>query len=263
MTMTAEPAAFRDELATPDTQGRPVLSWSSLIVPVLCAIVVALLYLAARSRDLDVIESNILHWTTLRHQIVQQIYVSVIIALLVLAIAVPLGVMVTRRRTRWTAPFVLALGNLGQSAPSLGLLALFGSYLFIGFWAVVIIITAYTTLAVLRNTIVGLDGIDVNVLDAARGMGMSPAKILFSVELPLAVPIIGAGARTAIVLAVATVPLGSFLGTGGLGAALFSAVHNNRPFPLLVASALIAVLALLMDWAVGILQRGLTPRGIR
>ncbi|MEU1510755.1 ABC transporter permease [Streptomyces sp. NPDC005811] len=263
MTPTAASAALANGTRTRDAHGKPVFSRSTFLVPVLCAFALTLLYLVVRGRSVDVVEANMLRWSTLRHAVIEHIYISVVIAALVLLIAVPLGVLVTRRRTRWMAPFVLALGNLGQSAPSLGLLALFGSYLFIGFWAVVIILTAYTTLSVLRNTIVGLQGIDPSVLDAARGMGMSPARILLGVELPLAVPIIGAGTRTAIVLAVATVPLGSFLGAGGLGATLFGAVRSDRPFAVLVASVMIAVLALLMDWAAGIIQRCLTPRGIR
>lgn len=240
-----------------------IFALRDLVVPVLCIVVAVILYVAVHGRSLDVIESNLLAGKELTKNIWQQIWLSLVIGALVVVIAVPLGILVTRKRTRWLAPVALGLGNLGQSAPSVGLLAVFGSYLFVGTKAVIIILTAYATLSVLRNTIVGLDGVDKGVLDAAKGMGMSPAKVLFSVELPLAVPVIGAGARTAIVLAVATVPLGQFLGAGGLGAQLFGAIHNNRPFPLLIVSAMIAILALLMDWAAGIAQRGCTPRGIR
>jgi len=240
-----------------------ILSWRDAVVPVLCVAVAVILYVSVHGRDLDTIESNLLARHTLTKDAFQQIYLSLLIGALVVVIAVPLGILVTRRRTRWLAPIALGLGNLGQSAPSVGLLAVFGSYLFIGTWAVVIILTAYATLSVLRNTIVGLEGVDQGVLDAAKGMGMSPARVLLTVELPLAVPVIGAGARTAIVLAVATVPLGEFLGAGGLGNEMFGAIHNNRPFPLLIIGAMIAVLALLMDWAAGIAQRGCTPRGIR
>ena len=177
-------------------------------------------------------------------------------------IAVPLGVLVTRPRTRRLAPAVLAFGNIGQAAPSLGLLALFGYY-FVGFWAVTLILTAYAALSVLRNTIVGLQGVDRGVLDAARGMGMSPTAILFRVELPTAVPVIGAGVRTALVLAVGTVPLGYALDAGGLGLPLFSAIKTNRPVAILTVAVMIALLALLLDWLGGILQRAATPRGIR
>lgn len=242
--------------------GRSILGWSDLITPVIAAAIGLTLYFNVHGRTLDSIEANILDRPTLTKYTLQHFYVSVTIAVLVIVIAVPLGVLVTRRRTRWLAPFVLTAGNIGQSAPSLGLLALVGTYT-IGFWAVVWILTAYSALSVLRNTIVGIEGINEGVLDAARGMGMSPTAILMRVELPLAVPVIGAGARTALVLAVGTVPLGYALNAGGLGLPLFGAIKTNRPLATLTVAAMIAVLALLMDWLGGVLQRWSTPRGIR
>lgn len=242
--------------------GRRVLGWGDLTVPVIVVVVAVALYVYVQGRSLDTIEGNILNSTNLTKYTFQHVYVSVTIAVLVMVIAVPLGVLVTRKRTRWLAPAVLTLGNIGQSAPSLGLLALVGIYA-IGFWAVVLILTAYSALSVLRNTIVGLEGIDPGVLDAARGMGMSPFAILMRVELPLAVPVIGAGARTALVLAVGTVPLGYSLNAGGLGLPLFSAIKTNRPVATLTIAVMIALLALTMDWLAGLLQRTSTPRGIR
>ncbi len=241
---------------------RSVLSPFDLIVPLIAVGVSVALYLNIQGRTLDRIENNILNGANLSKYTLEHIYLSLTIAVLVIVIAVPLGVLVTRRRTRWLAPFVLTAGNIGQSAPSLGLLALVGTYT-IGFWAVVWILTAYSALSVLRNTIVGIEGIDAGVLDAARGMGMSPLAILMRVELPLAVPVIGAGARTALVLAVGTVPLGYALDAGGLGLPLFGAIKTNRPLATLTVAVMIAVLALLMDWLGGVLQRLGTPKGIR
>ena len=243
-------------------RGRPVFSVRDLATPLLALVIGIALYLNVQRQDLDSIEANVLAFDSLWRATTEHIRLSLTIALLVVVIAVPLGILVTRRRTRRFSPFVLALGNIGQSAPSLGLLALFGYY-FIGFWAVVLILTAYAVLSVLRNTIVGLQGVDAGVLDAARGMGMSPRAILFRVELPTAVPVIGAGARTALVLAVGTVPLGYALDAGGLGLPLFSAIKTNRPLVILTVAVMIALLALLLDWAAGILQRAATPRGIR
>ncbi|GGF44761.1 ABC transporter permease [Marmoricola endophyticus] len=243
-------------------EGRAVLTWTDLVVPVIVVLVGVVVFVYVHQQSLDTIESNILNTETLTKYTVQHVYISLSIAVLVMLIAVPLGVLVTRRRTRWLAPFVLAAGNVGQSAPSLGLLALVGIYA-IGFWAVVWILTAYSALSVLRNTIVGLEGIDPGVLDACRGMGMSPLAILLRVELPLAVPVIGAGARTALVLAVGTVPLGYALNAGGLGLPLFSAIKTNRPVATLTIAVMIALLALTMDWLAGLLQRTSTPRGIR
>ena len=101
------------------------------------------------------------------------------------------------------------------------------------------------------------------MLDAARGMGMSPLSILLRVELPTAVPVIGAGVRTALVLAVGTVPLGYALDAGGLGLPLFGAIKTNRPLVTFTVAVMIAGLALLLDWAGGVAQRAATPRGIR
>lgn len=244
------------------THGRPIFTWRDLGTPLLVLVIAAALYLYVSAQDLDTIEANSLSASTLAAATLEHIQVSLTIAFLVVAIAVPLGILVTRKRTRRLGPFVVAIANVGQAAPSLGLLALVGIFTF-GFWAVVWILTAYAALSVLRNTIVGLQGVDPGVLDAARGMGLSPTAILFRVELPLAVPIIGAGVRTALVLAVGTVPLGQALGAGGLGSLLFGAIKTNRTVVIFTVAIMIALLALLMDWAAGIAQRAGTPRGIR
>jgi osmoprotectant transport system permease protein len=256
----AEAAATRAFSAS--RPGQPVLSKRDLVTPVMVALIALGLYLNVRRQDLDSIESNVLNRDALTRATGEHIRVSLTIALLVVLIAVPLGVLVTRKTTRRLSPLVLGLANLGQAAPSLGLLALVGFY-FIGFWAVVLILTAYAALSVLRNTIVGLQQVDAGVLDAARGMGMSPLSILLRVELPTAVPVIGAGVRTALVLAVGTVPLGYALDAGGLGLPLFGAIKTNRPLVTFTVAVMIACLALLLDWAGGVTQRAATPRGIR
>lgn len=233
-----------------------------LALPIVIAAVLAALYFYVQDRDLDNIEVNILDTQSLVDATIEHIYISFTIAVLVVLIAVPLGILVTRTRTRRLAPLVLGVANIGQAAPSLGLLALVGIY-YTGFWAVVAILTAYAILSVLRNTIAGLQQVDRGVLDAAKGMGMSPAAVLLKVELPLAVPIIGAGARTALILAVATVPLGAFLNAGGLGSGLIAGIKTDRAVATLAIAVIIACLALTLDWAAGILQRWATPRGIR
>lgn len=239
-----------------------VLVPRDLVLPVVIAGVLVALYFYVQGRELDSIEANILDTGQLVNALFAHLYISFTIAVLVVLIAVPLGILVTRPMTRRLAPFVLGVANFGQAAPSLGLLALIGIY-YTGFWAVVGILTAYAILSVLRNTIAGLQQVDRGVLDAAKGMGMSPAAVLLKVELPLAVPIIGAGARTALILAVATVPLGAFLNAGGLGSPLIAGIKTDRAVATLAIAVIIACLALTLDWLAGILQRWATPRGIR
>ncbi len=239
-----------------------VFGLRDLTVPALCAvIVVAEMYYLSQA-NLDATQRDLLTYSRIWELTWDHIVITVTITFLVLAVAVPLGVLVTRRGTRWISPFVLGFGNVGQAAPVVGLIAVVGSF-FIGFWPVVLIIAAFSMLPVLRNTIVGIQQVDTGVIDAARGMGMSARGILLSVELPLAVPIIAAGARTALILAVAVVPLGTDLNAGGLGTLIFSGIKLNRSETLVAGGLLIAVLALLIDWLGGIAQRSLTPRGIR
>lgn len=239
-----------------------LLKWSDAIIPLLCIAVIGAEQAYLGSQNLDFIERRTLDAGRMISHTIDHVKISAVITVLVMAIAVPLGILVTRQRTQWIAPFVLGFGNIGQAAPTVGLLAVVGSFK-VGFWPVVLILTAYTVLAVLRNTIVGLQQVDRGVLDAAKGMGMSPAGRLFRVELPLAVPVIAAGARTALVLAVATVPLGANLDAGGLGVDLFGAIKTSRSTALFAIALYIAVLALMVDWLGGLLQRAFTPRGIR
>ncbi|MGA8987784.1 ABC transporter permease [Aeromicrobium sp.] len=268
MSGTTEPASRTpagpemESAPDPPSTRRSVLKWTDLLVPVFCVLAIAadVLYLA--NADLDSIVRRAVDPATVTRQTLDHLKISILIALLVMAVAVPLGVLVTRRRFAWISPGVLAIANAGQAAPSIGLLAIIGIF-YIGLWAVVGVLAAYSVLPVLRNTIVGLQQVDSGVKDAARGMGMSPLGVLFRVELPLAVPIIGAGARTALVLAVATVAFGDYIGAGGLGGLLFGSIKLGRNEVLVLASLLIAVLALLVDWAGGLVQRSFTPRGIR
>lgn len=241
---------------------KPVIRWTDFLLPLVCVLLVGANALYLSSADLDEIVQRAVKPSVLWGQTVDHIKISVLIATLVMLVAVPLGVLITRPGYKKAAPFVLALANVGQAAPSIGLLAIVGTF-FIGLNSVVLVLAAYSVLPVLRNTIVGLEQVDVGIKDAARGQGMSPLGVLFKVELPLAIPVIGAGARTALVLAVATVAFGTYLGAGGLGPSIFGSIQLGRNQVLVIASLLIAVLALLLDWAGGLLQRALTPRGIR
>ncbi|HLK94186.1 MAG TPA: ABC transporter permease [Nocardioidaceae bacterium] len=260
--MTAAGTEQLDTVEPLGARGDRVFGWQDLIIPLLCtAVVVAELFYLSQA-PLDPIERDLVSTDRIWQYTQEHIRITFVIVVLVLAVAVPLGVLITRRRTAWIAPFVLAFGNVGQAAPIVGLIAIIGSF-FIGFWPVVLIIAAYSILPVLRNTIVGIQQVDDGVIDAARGMGMSPRGILFGVELPLAVPIIAAGARTSLVLAVAVVPLGTDLDAGGLGRIVFPAIKLDRISSLVAGALMIAVLALMIDWLGGLAQRLLTPEGIR
>ncbi len=126
----------------------------------------------------------------------------------------------------------------------------------------VIALSLYAILPVLRNTITGLQGIDPTLVEAGRGVGMSNFAVLRRVELPLAIPVIMAGIRTALVLLVGTAALATFINAGGLGGILTAGITLYR-YPVMVAGAvLVALLALLIEWLGRVLELIAKPKGI-
>jgi osmoprotectant transport system permease protein len=121
----------------------------------------------------------------------------------------------------------------------------------------------YAILPVLRNTIIGIESVDGRLVEAGRGMGMSAAAVLFKVELPLAVPVMLSGIRTALVLLVGSAALATFIGAGGLGLLITTGVNLFLPKVLVSGALLIALLALSIDWLGRIVETYARPKGLR
>jgi osmoprotectant transport system permease protein len=132
----------------------------------------------------------------------------------------------------------------------------------VGFWMAVVALVLYALLPVLRNTMVGIRQVDPALIDAGRGMGMSAAEVLRTIELPLAVPVMLAGIRVALILNVGVATLAAFTNAGGLGSVISSGIALDRMPVLIVGSALTMALALTVDWLAGLAERVLRPRGI-
>jgi osmoprotectant transport system permease protein len=187
----------------------------------------------------------------LAQRIWEHVQLCAVSTALAVATAVPAGITATRPGLRRLASPLLFLANVGQSVPTVAVLALAFSVTGIGFRTAVIGLWAYSLLPVLRNTVAGLAGVDPDAVEAARGMGMSPAQVLVRVELPLARPVILAGIRTAAVVNVGTAALATFVGAGGLGDLITTGLDNQRDRILYTGAALTALLALTVDWAIG------------
>lgn len=182
--------------------------------------------------------------------------------LIVLAIAIPLGIFVTRPAFRRYAPPVLTFANSGQALPAFGLLVLFAAWLGLGIRTSIYALAVYSLLPVLRNTMVGIQQVDQAVIEAGRGMGLSKRQALRQIELPLAVPVILAGVRTALVINVGTAALAFLIGGGGLGEAISSGIQLRRDAAVFIAAGLVATLALLIDFLAALAERFLRPKGI-
>nr|WP_245574224.1 ABC transporter permease [Amycolatopsis nigrescens] len=247
----------------PQVAARRRPRWRGLLVrPVLLALVLLVLYLVVGSRPIDSIEQRYLNGQEIKAELFDHIGLSLLSTLFTIVIAVPLGILFTRPSARWIRPVGLGLGNLGQAIPSIGLVVLLALWVGTGFGTALAALVVYATLPVLRNTIVGIEGIDPTVTDAARGMGMSRLAVLARIELPLAVPVILAGIRTALVLTIASATLATFIGGGGLGGGLVAGVGLYRPTLSLTFGILVAVLALFADWLGLLAEEVLRPRGI-
>ncbi|WP_217197728.1 ABC transporter permease [Streptomyces buecherae] len=241
----------------------PRLTWQKLtFLPATIAVGLLATWLWFRGAELDSIARNAIAdgnvWLRLR----QHVELTAISTFFVLIIAIPLGIALTRRRLRPAVPVVLAIANIGQATPAIGLLALLVIWLGIGTKAALVGIVAYAVLPVLANTIAGLRAIDPTLIEAARGIGMSAVGVLRKVELPLAVPLILAGVRTALVLNVGTATLAYFGGGGGLGDLIATGINNQRMPVLVLGSILTVALALLVDWLASVVELLLRPRGL-
>ncbi|WP_424891689.1 ABC transporter permease [Streptomyces sp. XH2] len=239
------------------------VTWQKLtILPAFLLALLLATWLWFRGADLDSIARNSIAdgnvWLRLR----QHVVLTVVSTFFVLVIAIPLGILLTRRRLRPAAPPVVAVANVGQATPAIGLLALLVIWLGIGMRAALVGMVVYAVLPVLANTIAGLRAIDPTLVEAARGIGMSAMGVLRRVELPLAVPLILAGVRTALVLNVGTATLAYFGGGGGLGDLIASGITNQRMPVLVLGSVLTVALALLVDWMASLAELLLRPRGL-
>nr|WP_229907642.1 ABC transporter permease [Amycolatopsis oliviviridis] len=233
-----------------------------LVRPVLLTLTLLALFLIVRAHPLDSIEQRFLNPGEILTELGVHLRLTLISTACTVAIALPLGILLTRAGARWARPIGLGLGNLGQAIPSIGLVVLLALWMGTGTATAVTALVVYATLPVLRNTIVGLDGVDPTVVDAARGMGMGKTAVLWRIELPLAVPVILAGIRTALVLTVASATLATFIDGGGLGGGLVAGIGLYRPMLSLTFGIIVAALALFVDWLGLVAEEVLHPRGL-
>jgi osmoprotectant transport system permease protein len=245
------------------SEGRRRSPLGYVVIPAVLLGVLAVLFVDVNSHHLDSIEQRRLKFSVIVADTWTHIELTAVSTVLVLVIAIPLGVLLTRSFARAITPPAIAVFNIGQAIPSIGLISLIAIITTkIGFWPVVVALVAYTVLPVLRNTMVGLRQVDSSVIESARGMGMTRMAVLARIELPLSVPIIMAGLRTALTINVGTATLGAFVGAGGLGELIVSGITQNRQLITVVGAVLVAVLALLIDYLASIAEDVLRPRGL-
>lgn len=207
-------------------------------------------------------EQASLAWGNLRTTIISHIELTVVATVIVVVVAIPLGIALTRPGLKRLEPVAVNIANIGQAAPAVGLLVLFTFWLGTGFRTAVVGLVVYAILPILQNTIVGLRQVDQRVIEASRGIGYSALRTLVQVELPLAVPVILNGVRTALVILVGTATLSTFIGATSLGTLITTGVTLFLPKLLVSGAILVGLLALIIDWLGRLVELAATPRGI-
>lgn len=173
-------------------------------------------------------------------------------------IGIPLGIYISRHRK--LARSVIGIANVIQTVPSLAMLSVLMLGLGLGVNTVIVTVFLYSLLPIISNTYTGMIQVSPDILDVGKGMGMTRAELLFQVELPLSISVIMAGIRNALVVAIGITAIGSFVGAGGLGDIISRGTQATDGTALILVGALpTALMAIVVDWLLGILERRLDP----
>jgi osmoprotectant transport system permease protein len=190
--------------------------------------------------------------------------VSVAVGLAILT-GVPIGIAITQSRR--VADTVLYVASIIVTVPSIALFGLMIPLLSligqgIGWLPAVVAILLYSQLPIIRNTYTAISNVDPALREAARGMGMTAAQRLWKVEIPIAVPVIMAGVRTAVVMNIGVAAIAAYIGAGGLGVLISRGITQTDPRQLIAGAIAVSILAILADWLLLQIQKRLTPAGL-
>jgi osmoprotectant transport system permease protein len=226
----------------------------------LFAVIIALLAYAVTSGAFQFIIENPGDLIYLAGQHLKMVAIS---SLAAIACAVPLGIFLTRPRFQKFEFLVVNFANVGQTVPSIAILALVMSYLGLGWQTAVFALWFSSLLPVLRNTIAGIHSVHPAIIDAGKGMGMTPRVILWKLELPNASYAILAGIRTATVINVGTAALAFLIGGGGLGDLIFTGISLYDTGIMLAGALPVILLAVTIDFLLGGVEKVMIPKGLQ
>ncbi|PNZ68690.1 ABC transporter permease/substrate-binding protein [Staphylococcus croceilyticus] len=185
--------------------------------------------------------------------IIEHIQISFIALFIAILIAVPLGIALTK--TKRLSEIVMNIAAVLQTIPSLALLGLMIPIFGIGRVPAIIALVVYALLPILRNTYTGIQEVDPSLIEAAKGIGMKPMRRLTKVELPIAMPVIMAGIRTAMVLIIGTATLAALIGAGGLGDLILLGIDRNNTSLILIGAIPAALLAIIFDLVLRFMEK--------
>lgn len=207
---------------------------------------------------LGVLELYINRWDFFLELLLQHIALTAISVLIITVIGLITGILMTRNER--FATLMLTITNFLYTIPSIALFGLLVPLTGIGNKSAVTALIIYGLLPIIRNTYVGIREVDPQIIESAVGMGTTDKQLLFRIKLPLALPVIISGFRTMVIMTIALGGIASFIGAGGLGVAIFRGISTYYPEMIIAGSLLVAVLAIVTDWFLQIIEKKLSKR---
>ena len=184
---------------------------------------------------------------------IQHMYLTFLAILIITVIGIAVGIYMTRNKV--LAGFIMGTVNIIYTIPSIALFGFLVALTGVGNKSALIALCIYGLLPVIRNTYVGINEVDPFLIQAATGMGSTDRQLLLKVQIPLALPVIFAGFRTMVVMTIAIGAIASFIGAGGLGVAIWRGITTNFPEMTFAGSLLVAGLAVVVDFILGLVER--------
>lgn len=194
-------------------------------------------------------------------KMIEHFYISIIALLIAIVVAVPLGILLSK--TKRIANVVLTIAGVLQTIPTLAVLAIMIPIFGVGKTPAIVALFIYVLLPILNNTVLGVQNIDKNIIQAGTSMGMTKMQLMKDVELPLALPLIISGIRLSSVYVISWATLASYVGAGGLGDLVFNGLNLYQPPMIISAAILVTCLALLVDFILSLIEKWAVPKGLK
>lgn len=200
------------------------------------------------------------NWEQILSRAGEHVYLAFSAVALSCLVGIPIGLLINRNKRLANA--VISVANVLQTVPSLAMFALLIPLVGIRDKNAIVALFLYALLPIIKNTYIGIRNVDPSVIEAAKGMGMSRTQILYKVQTPLAVPVIMGGVRIATVTGIGVATIATLIGAGGLGTLIYQGIGMMN-YPMMISGAIAAaLLALLTDFILGLLEKKMTSKGI-
>ena len=209
---------------------------------------------------MDLVNYFVENYQLIMEKTLEHVFIAGVSVLIACLIGIPVGFMITNNKK--VSDVVVNIANIIQTIPSLALFAFSMPLFGIGAKPAIFALCLYALLPIIKNTLIGIHNVDPAIIEAARGMGMSKSQIMFKVEVPLAIAVIMGGVRIATVTAIGITTIAALIGAGGLGQLIYQGISIMNYQMIFTGAISSALLALLVDYILGLVEKKLTSEGI-